>query len=153
MQKVYLALYKGPPTNDIVHVISHWVTCIVLSIRDLKITKYSHSEIYIDGICYSSSVRDGGVRSKVIDLNSGKWDIVDLSSFIDTAYALEVFKTKEGNRYDWFGALGFGLPFLKQDPNKEFCFEICATMLNLPGPAKWTPARFIKHFTRYANSE
>ena len=81
MQKVYLTLYKGPPTNDIVHVISHWVTCIVLSIRDLKITKYSHSEIYIDGICYSSSVRDGGVRSKVIDLNSGKWDIVDLSSF------------------------------------------------------------------------
>lgn len=151
MQKIYLALYKGPPTNDIVHVISHWVTCIVLSIRDLKITKYSHSEIYIDGICYSSSVRDGGVRSKVIDLNSGKWDIVDLSSFIDTAYALEVFKTKEGKRYDWFGALGFGLPFLKQDPNKEFCFEACASMLSLPSPDKWTPTRFIKHFSKDAD--
>lgn len=147
---IYLALYKGP-ADDLVHVISHWVTCIVLSMRDLKITKYSHTEICIDGVCYSSSVRDKGVRSKVINLDSGKWDYIDITGKVDREYALKVFESKKGKKYDWLGALGFGLPFLKQNPDKEFCFEACASMLSLPSPDKWTPTRFIKHFSKDAD--
>lgn len=142
---IYIALYKGP-TDDIMHAISHWITCIVLSIRDLKITKYSHTEICIDGTCYSSSVRDKGVRSKVIDLNSGKWDLIDITSQVDKDKALEVFNANKGKKYDWLGALGFGLPFLIQDQNKEYCFEINAKMLGLDDPSKYTPSKFKKLF-------
>ena len=142
---IYLALYKGPP-DDIVHVISHWVTCVVLSIRALKFTKYSHTEICIDGVCYSSSVRDNGVRSKVIDLNSGKWDYIDITSQADKEYALKVFESKKGKKYDWLGALGFGLPFFKQNSNKEYCFEITAEMLGLAHPSKVTPTELINIF-------
>lgn len=142
---IYLALYKGP-ADDLVHVISHWVTCAVLSIRDLKITKYSHTEVCIDGVCYSSSVRDKGVRPKIIDLHSGKWDIIDITSEVNKEKALEVFKSNAGKKYDWFGALGFGLPFLKQNPNKEYCFEINAKMLGFKNPSSITPAKFLKAF-------
>lgn len=139
---IYLALYKGP-ASDLMHIISHWVTCIVLSVRTLKFTKYSHTEVCIDGVCYSSSVRDKGVRSKVINLDSGKWDYIDITSFVDKEHALEVFNSKRGKKYDWFGALGFGLPFLKQNPDKEYCFEITAEMLGFANPAKVTPQELI----------
>lgn len=144
--KAYLALYKGP-TSDVLHFVSHWITCAVLSVRDLKLTKYSHTEIFIDGAAYSSSVRDKGVRSKVIDMYSGKWDYIDITDDLGVEgveNALSIFKKKEGRKYDWFGALGFGLPFLKQDKNKEYCFEICAEMLGFNKPYKYTPTKFIR---------
>ena len=90
---ISIALYKGP-ADDIVHVISHWVTCIVLSMRKLRFEKYSHTEVYIDGICYSSSVRDKGVRSKVINVESGKWDYIDITNQVDKEYALKIFNSK-----------------------------------------------------------
>lgn len=144
---IRLALYKGP-TDDLIHSISHWVTCIVLSIRDMKINKYSHTEIQVDGECFSSSVRDGGVRSKTIDLFSGKWDYIELPNEY-TNKALEVFNLKRGNKYDWFGALGFGLPFLKQDTNKDYCFEINAEMLGLDTLKMYSPVDFINYFSKY----
>lgn len=144
----YLALYKGP-TDDIIHSISHWVTCIVLSIREIKWCNYSHTEIFINGVAYSSSVRDGGVRSKSIDMFSGKWDYIYIGNYLEKAgedKALEIFNKKKGKPYDWFGALGFGLPFLKQNKEKDYCFEINAEMLGLQNPNKWTPLKFIKLF-------
>jgi hypothetical protein len=133
--KIQIALYKGPAT-DFTHKVSHLVTCFVLSLRDLEYCPYSHAELVIDGVCYSSSVRDNGVRSKVIDLNSGKWDLVAIDA--DADYAKAVFNTRKGNKYDWTGAIRWGLPFLKQNPKKDYCFEIVAEMLNLNNPSKWT---------------
>jgi hypothetical protein len=133
--KAQIALYKGP-ASGFTHKVSHWVTCFVLSLRELEYCRYSHAELVIDGVCYSSSVRDGGVRSKVIDLNSGKWDLVDLH--IDPSYALSVFMSKQDNTYDWSGAIRWGLPFLKQNPMKYYCFEIIAEMLGLENPSMWT---------------
>ena len=140
--KNYLALYKGIP-DTFTHQVAHWVTCLVLSIRDRKWCKYSHTELCINGIGYSSSVRDGGVRAKQIDFNSGNWDLIELKDF-NTEYALAVFDSKKGHSYDWLGALGWGLPFLKQSKNKEYCFEITAEMLGLPNAETWTPERFVK---------
>lgn len=148
MQKVYLGLYKGP-TDDFLHTISHWVTCAVLTIRDMKLTKYSHTEIFVDSTAYSSSVRDGGVRSKSINMYSGKWDYIDITDDLGKdglTLAMSIFKQKEGREYDWFGALGFGIPFLKQDKNKEYCFEINAEMLGLQKPHKYTPNKLIQLF-------
>ena len=68
--KVYLALYKGKP-ESLFHYFTHIVTCVVLTIRDRSYTKYSHTELVINNTGYSSSVRDHGVRSKVIDFDSG----------------------------------------------------------------------------------
>jgi len=133
---IQIALYKGPAT-DFTHKVSHWVTCFVLSIRELKYCPYSHAELVINGVCYSSSVRDDGVRSKFIDLNSGKWDVIEVDG--DVNKALGVFNSRLGNKYDWTGAIRWGLPFIKQNPNKDYCFELVAEMLNLKNPSKWSP--------------
>ena len=77
---------------------------------------------------------------------SGKWDFIEVD--INVNYALKKFNEKVGHSYDWAGALGWGLPLLHQSDNKEYCFEICAEMMNLDKPEKWTPLRFIKFFKK-----
>lgn len=136
MSRVQLALYKGPPsTDDIVHVITHYA----IIIRSLK--RFSHCELVIDGICHSSSARDGGVRKKTIDLTDGKWVIIDLPK-ADAEYALEQFRLTEGNKYDWFGIIRFILPFVKQKDNQEFCSEIVGRMLGYNPPEDLFPGDF-----------
>lgn len=93
-----LAFYKGPPT-DAGHFFAHYGVCAV------TFSKYSHCELVIGGLCYSSSARDGGVRSKRIDLTSGRWDVIDVGG--DAARALEWFRAHEGKGYDWTGAARF----------------------------------------------
>ena len=63
---------------------------------------FSHVELEINGVCYSSSNRDKGVRSKVIDTsNAQKWLSFDLKKNIDENICLSYFKSVEGQQYDW----------------------------------------------------
>ena len=41
-------------------------------------SQYSHCELVINGTCCSSSIRDGGVRGKVMALPAHSWDVIDL---------------------------------------------------------------------------
>lgn len=145
MSRIQVALYKGPAT-DWQHKVAHWVTCAVLTLRRLRWCPYSHGELVVDGRCYSSSVRDDGVRSKVIDLTSGKWVLVDAPGHSADA-ALARFAEREGAGYDWPGALAWGLPFLAQRPAADYCFEVVAYMLGLPHPERWHPLDLLDHFT------
>jgi hypothetical protein len=136
-----IALYKGPPSikKDFVHWISHWAICA------RSFSKYSHVELVIDGQCYSSSSRDGGVRSKIIDLNSGKWDVVDVEG--DEQFALAYMIERLGNSYDWWGIVRFIIPFVPQKNGQEFCSEIVAGALGAECPEDYFPAdclRFAK---------
>lgn len=83
----------------------------------------------------------------MIDLNSGKWDLLDITDEVHKEDLLRIFNQNKGKKYDWFGALGFGIPFFKQNPNKEYCFELNAKMLGLENPHKYTPSKFIKLFS------
>ena len=128
-----IALYKGPTGSSIRHFISHW------AIRIWTWSKYSHAELVIDGICYSSSVRDGGVRAKRINLDSGKWDVFDVpATQEDMEYALAWFAENRGSAYDWLGIKRFVVPFVRHDPDKWFCFEAVGDMLGLAGTHKLT---------------
>lgn len=130
--RLRLAFYKGPPSwADWVHVISHALTCLVLSIRRCKWVKYSHTEIVIDGICYSSSLRDGGTRSKVIDLNSGRWDVFDVPQRYVAQECLTRAVAMLGKKYDRRGAGAFAIPCVGQNPNKLYCFEFVGMALGV----------------------
>lgn len=138
-----IARYKGPP-RDLIHWIAHIATCIVL------FSRYSHAELVIDGRCYSSSIRDGGVRSKGIDLQSGHWDVVDIGgTALDEARALAWFAEHDGESYDWRGALRFLLPFIPQSRGRWYCFESIAAALGLQRPHRWSLRRLVKHFTHH----
>ena len=111
MAKVYLAMYKHK---------RDWRKEPVKAIAD-RITrfctkgKYSHCEIAIERIefgnghhyehqtvfdCYSSSVQDGGVRCKQIDVSDNtKWDLIPLND-VTEAQIKAYFDRTSGKAYD-----------------------------------------------------
>ena len=137
MANVYLALYKGKKTGinptALLARFSDWIT------RKLTKGPYSHCEIAVERIeytsghhyehelhydCYSSSIRDGGVRCKEIDLaEKDKWDLVLLDG-VSEAEVKFYFNATKGSKYDWWGAIGIVLG-IKQKRSKYFCSEWC----------------------------
>lgn len=122
---VTLAMYKGPG-DKLRYKIFHYAVCYFTKSR------YSHCELIIDGIAYSSSARDGGVRKKVIDnLNeSNHWDLFNLPN-IDRDSALAIFSLREGKGYDYLGIIRYLLPFLSSSSNRDYCSEIVSMMAGL----------------------
>lgn len=123
-------MYRGPATG-LKNKLGHWLVCI------LTLSRYSHCELVIDGTCYSSSFRDGGVRSKLIDFTNGKWDVFPIAG--DEEAAWRWFQEHKGQRYDWQGIVRFVLPFVRQRPDEFFCSEAVAAALGLPRASRITP--------------
>lgn len=139
--QVYLALYKGNRSGKGFAVfkarLGDWLA------RKLTKGKYSHCELvvarreWLNGHhydheiiydCYSASIRDGGVRCKQIDLDSGKWDLIPLNGVTEQQIK-RYFEQTKGKHYDWLGALGVVL-FTPQSRDKFFCSEWCANAIN-----------------------
>ena len=143
-QQIYLALYKGRRDGSGWRVwparFTDWLT------RKLTRGQYSHAEIAVCEhpqasvyTCYSASIRDKGVRRKVMPLPTAKWDLIPLPSVPEVHEQLQkVWTSTEGQGYDLMGALGiaFGLP---QNRRRWFCSEWCATALRLPESWRWSP--------------
>lgn len=129
-----LAFYKGPGTF------------VDKLIRVITRSKYSHCEIVIDGVFYSSSIQDGGVRSKVINQNSGHWDFIEING--DIQKIKKWFKDHDDEKYDFFGAFGSILPFFSKKNNTWFCSEACAEALGLPNSGKYSPQELFEVFSK-----
>lgn len=143
-QPIYLALYKGRRDGSGWRVwcarATDWLT------RILTRGQYSHAEIAVREhpqasvyTCYSASIRDKGVRRKVMPLSAAKWDLIPLPSTPEAHEQLQrVWAATEGQGYDLMGALGvaFGLP---QNRRRWFCSEWCAAALELPDGWCWSP--------------
>ena len=99
---------------------------------------YSHCELVVDGVAYSSSVQDGGVRAKRIEFNPAHWDFVDLP-WADPAAVLRHFRRTDGEPYGWTDLLwrqNFNRP---GDSIGSFCSEWCAAALGLSNPQQYSP--------------
>ncbi|URL01228.1 hypothetical protein L4F91_06700 [Avibacterium sp. 20-126] len=114
MSKVYLAMYKAR---------GNWVDKII---RLFTGKPYSHCELAIQFgdkyQCYSSSPRDGGVRTKPMHLSADKWDLIPLA--ISGQKATAFYQKTKGKKYDFIGAIGCVLP-LRQKPSRYYCSEWC----------------------------
>ena len=105
------------------------------------VSVFSHVELEINGVCYSSSNRDKGVRSKVIDTsNAQKWLSFDLKKDIDENICLLYFESVRGQKYDWLNILLTQLIKLDiQSDNKQICSEVVANCLGLENAYKYSP--------------
>nr|DAK77764.1 MAG TPA: cysteine peptidase [Caudoviricetes sp.] len=142
--RYYLALYKGHRDGSGWRVwcarATDWLT------RILTRGQYSHCEIAVREhpqasvyTCYSASIRDGGVRCKVMPLSEAKWDLIPLPSTPEAHKQLQrVWRATEGHGYDLEGALGIALK-THQKSDKWFCSEWCAAALGLPAGWRWSP--------------
>ena len=105
------------------------------------VSVFSHVELEINGVCYSSSNRDKGVRSKVIDTsNAQKWLSFDLKKNIDENICLLYFESVRGQRYDWLNI--FLTQIIKvniQSSNKQICSEFVGNCLQLDNAYKYSP--------------
>ncbi|USR38066.1 hypothetical protein L1F06_015455 [Ectopseudomonas hydrolytica] len=132
---VHLALYKGH--GQVGNVFIRWWTGSI----------YSHCELVVDGVCYSSSVMDKGVRSKPvgfgageIDLRSQHWDLVDLR-WADANRVVEYFAASDDDRYGWPSLiLSQFLNLNRPVRHAQFCSEWCANALGLPNAPSYSPA-------------
>ena len=91
----------------------------------------SHVEIVINGVCYSSSLRDGGVRPKPIDLTPSWWRVIPITWRNEDA-ALRVFRCYDGQPYGYWDLLTQHVLRLPVDDPGLLCSELCALMLGLP---------------------
>jgi len=100
---------------------------------------YSHCEIVIDNMCYSSSAMDGGVRRKQITLDPEKWDVVELA-WADAGRVLIYFQATDPQKYGWLGLVVSQLFNLNRETKgAQFCSQWCAAALGLPNPASYSP--------------
>ena len=102
---------------------------------------FSHVELEIDGVFYSSSNRDGGVRSKIIDIsNKKKWVSFELKNNIDKNICLNYFKSVKEQKYDWLNIFFSQIIKLNlQSSNKQICSEFVGNCLQLDSAYKYSP--------------
>lgn len=133
-----IALYKGPPSS-LIHHLSHYIT------RLGTWSKYSHSELVIDGVCYSSSARDGGVRGKVVDLESGHWDVFNITDNKQIkAKALSWFIEHDGDSYDYRNIIRYVFPFIGHNKNHWVCYEAVGAALGINRPHMLTAESLLR---------
>lgn len=106
---------------------------------------YSHVELIIDGVWYSSSHIDGGVRGKVIEPKPGHWDIYQLKN-VDTLYARDCIRYALTHKYDWTGIIFSQIfPLGLQNPERYFCSELVGEALSIDYPQRYSPGElFLK---------
>jgi hypothetical protein len=127
MSTGYLAFYKG--NKSLTDSIIKWWTQ----------GKYSHVEIAFhesgtEYQCYSSSIVDGGVRKKVIDLEADKWDLIPIT--ISRERVQEYYEAVKDANYDVRGIVGFVIPF-KNHNKSLFCVEFCGNLIGLDPAESW----------------
>lgn len=127
---VQLALYKARGT--LFNRLIRWWTK----------SEYSHCEIVIYGRCYSSSIRDKGVRDKLITLDPDHWDVIDLP-WADPVVALMWFALHQGDPYGFRDLVLSQMLNIRQDGRGVFCSEACAAMLGLPNPTSYSPKTLV----------
>lgn len=133
MSSVYVAFYKAEGN------------CVDKANRLFTRGKYSHCELVIsraDGYfnCYSSSPRDGGVRLKIMQLPPQSWDLIPVHT-LSKQRLKRFFNLTQGKKYDFLGAIGVVIHWIKQRQNRYFCSEWVAELLEFKNPSKYSPQR------------
>lgn len=133
---IQVAFYKGK--GKIGNALVRWWTR----------SPYSHCEVVFDGVCISSSVMDGGVRQKIIDLDSGHWDVTDVPWASRETVHAHWLATK-GQPYGW-GDLIMSQVFNRGTDNTKaaFCSEWCAAALDIPRAVTYSPGALFEEVRR-----
>ncbi len=139
------ALYVGDHAQDALNVrVGAGLTRLVQKGPYGRVT---HAEAILAGADFrrvdigSSSVRDGGVRTKRnVALTPGNWMVVDVPRW-DADRSRLWFAAHDGEPYDWRGAWATVLPGHHQ-AGAWFCNEAVGASVGLLTPECFTPAQF-----------
>jgi hypothetical protein len=139
---VYIASYKGPAEKFRHQLVHRLITTVTRS-------PYSHTELVLDGIGYSASERDGGVRKKEIDFYGPEWTYHPCS-WVPPEKLLYHYNLTQNDKYDFLGLRVFlGIPAF-EDPDKWWCSEWCSIPLGI-SPSRISPGAL--HLAAYRKEE
>lgn len=117
---------------------------------------YSHCEVVLgrdeagNAVCASSSMLDGGVRVKHIQLDPAHWALVSVG--LDDSQAWQWLREHEGAGYDYLGLLGFIARVVGHSQQNFVCSEAVAAMLGFPEPWRFDPCSLHAALTRPAQA-
>lgn len=137
--------YIGDHKKDTLSVrLGWWLTRLAQSGAYKQIT---HTESVLDGDNYkrctiaSSSARDGGVRTREnITLTKGHWVAINVPTW-NASIAKQWFDEHDGAEYDWFGAVGSIIFFIRGAIGKYFCNEATGAPF-IKTPEQYPPSKF-----------
>lgn len=147
-----LALYKGPPPT-LQRRIAHHATQVVMTLRDVELCPWSHVELVVGGLCYSSTALDvmtegpragkvGGMRVKQIALDSGHWDVypVPQATGLDPAECVARFRQRQAisQGYDYPAGAYWAVPLILPRERADNCLEAVAYAVGHPEPSRVT---------------
>jgi hypothetical protein len=121
------------------------------AVQLMTFSEYSHVEILIGEYVYSSSIDNGGVRKKKVDLDKPGWIVIP-APWIDENRVLSFFEETEDRPYGWtdlFVHQVLHLPTSKNDRG-YFCSEWCAAALGVDNAYVKTPKDLINYALKRA---
>ena len=114
----------------------------------------SHVEVVLDNICYSSSNRDGGVRSKIINLSSGRWEVYQIKSkYKQRVYSF--FEQTQKAKYDYISAFVNHILRINKDYSngRWQCVEWVIEALNCANELKLNKNMSMNEFYKYVTKK
>jgi len=126
-----LAFYKDKGT---------WVD---KAIRWWTKSEYSHVELVINNVWYSTSPRTQKVEARLIAPKKNHWDFIKVD--VDFEAIKKLYNRTQNAKYDWTGIfLSQFLPLNIHDRKRWFCSEWCAEALKLEDSNKYSPEDLYK---------
>lgn len=101
-------------------------------------SKYSHCELVVDGVSYSSSAMDKGVRAKIIEMPEDKWDLIPLP-WADANKIRQYFIETDHLTYGWTGLIVSQVFNSGHPSSKPFCSNWCGAALGHTAPHIFSP--------------
>lgn len=143
---MYVLCYIGDHANDGFTARAGWATVRAAQVG-ATYKRVTHVEAVLAGkgrnaTIASSSLRDGGVRTKVNpDLDPSKWIVFYVPAW-DVERAIDWFAEHDGEEYDIAGAVASVAWFLPHVQGRWYCNESIGASQGLVDPHRMTPAAF-----------
>lgn len=153
MNNIFVAFYHGRKSYSEGSKLFVWYARFMDWLtRKVTSGRFSHCEMAVklednSFQIYSSSVRDGGVRTKNLkDLPPDHWVLVPVDCTEEQI--IKYFNSVKGSKYDFFGAVGVVIRLIKERSNRLFCSEYCANTLGYNQGWRFSPNDLFQILTR-----
>jgi hypothetical protein len=87
-------------------------------IKARLVTRYPHAGIVIGDTLYHATAKRGLHAS---EYTPERWTLIDVGDALD-GFALDLFASAEGAKYDWFSLLAF-VGLKARDSRRYYCYE------------------------------
>lgn len=109
---------------------------------------FSHAELVFpqksgNFICLSSSIRDNGVRVKIMALDPSIWVLMPVK--VDRAYCFSWMRRHDNCGYSKQGLIRTKLHWWPDFSDAYFCSEVVSELLGIDQPATYGPRRLWMH--------